>query len=169
MSGSVAKLKYWIGGTKDAAIPGVISRDHTQVVTPLTIPIEPGGNGFGNASVIAASVVIEGPIHGVGPFVIAGSIHGDVRVKGDVLILPSAWIEGSVTGLEVEIHGRVKGRIDAELIVLRCKGHVVGDVTCGELRVDGGGRLDGRCSMEATNEVHLAAVPRPPPFGVLSA
>jgi cytoskeletal protein CcmA (bactofilin family) len=118
---------------------------------------------------VAAGLVLEGPVSGVGPLVIAGAVHGDIRVKGNVLLLPRAWVEGSISAHNVEVHGRVEGRVNASTLLLKCGGHVVGEVSCGQLLVDAGGRLDGGCAMEPADPLSRAAVPQPPPFGVLSA
>jgi cytoskeletal protein CcmA (bactofilin family) len=68
---------------------------------------------------------------------------------GEALVLPVSQLGTAlaVTGVldtdgELQIHGSVVGRINAERLVLCRHGHVEGDIVAKEVRI--GGRLNGR-------------------------
>lgn len=67
---------------------------------------------------------------------IAGTVNGDVFVKGKLTILKEAVIRGDITAVEVVVYGSIDG-----------------DVKCsGKMTVQSGARIKGNIS---TNEIHI--------------
>ena len=54
-------------------------------------------------SLIAASLTIEGKIHGTGHVRIAGSFKGEIHVQGDLTIEPGGHITGELRGDTIRV------------------------------------------------------------------
>jgi cytoskeletal protein CcmA (bactofilin family) len=94
-------------------------------------------------------LVIKGTIR------VDGSVFGNVNV--DWLILgEKAFLKGNVSACGVVVAGKMEGNIDAkEIVGIKNKGNVKGNIRTAKLTVDEGGILDGRVmmSMESHSEI----------------
>ena len=96
-----------------------------------------------------------------GDLVIKGTIRVDGSVFGNVdvdwLILgEKAFIQGNVSACGVVVGGKMEGNIDAkEVVGIKRKGNVRGNIRTAKLTVDEGGIVDGRIimSMEGHPEI----------------
>ena len=96
-----------------------------------------------------------------GDLVIKGTIRVDGSVIGNVdvdwLILgENAFLQGNVNASGVVVGGKMEGNIDAkEIVGIKSKGNVKGNIRTTKLTVDEGGILDGRIimSMEDPPEI----------------
>lgn len=96
-------------------------------------------------SLIAPDITIEGKIEGAGHVRIAGNFKGDINVRGDLTIEPSAKVTGSVRAEKVTIAGELIGNIEAaQHVELLQTGAVTGDVKAGSLSVAAGSRMRGQ-------------------------
>jgi cytoskeletal protein CcmA (bactofilin family) len=98
-------------------------------------------------SILAAGLMIEGKIEGVGHVRVAGRFKGDVNVDGDLTIDAGAKITGSVRASTVTIGGELEGNIEAATRVeLLATGVLTGDLKAGSLTVASGSRMRGNVS-----------------------
>ena len=96
-------------------------------------------------SLIAPDITIEGKIEGAGHVRIAGNFKGDVNVRGDLTIEPSAKVTGSVRAEKVTIAGELIGNIEsAAHVELLQTGALTGDLKAGSLSVAAGSRMRGQ-------------------------
>lgn len=96
-------------------------------------------------SLIAPDITIEGKIEGAGHVRIAGNFKGDVNVRGDLTIEPSAKVTGSVRAEKVTIAGELIGNIESAVHVeLLQTGALTGDLKAGSLSVAAGSRMRGQ-------------------------
>jgi cytoskeletal protein CcmA (bactofilin family) len=96
-------------------------------------------------SLIAPDITIEGKIEGAGHVRIAGNFKGDVNVRGDLTIEPSARVTGSVRAEKVTIAGELIGNIEsAAHVELLQTGALTGDLKAGSLSVAAGSRMRGQ-------------------------
>jgi cytoskeletal protein CcmA (bactofilin family) len=96
-------------------------------------------------SLIAPDITIEGKIEGAGHVRIAGNFKGDVNVRGDLTIEPSARVTGSVRAEKVTIAGELVGNIESAVHVeLLQTGALTGDLKAGSLSVAAGSRMRGQ-------------------------
>lgn len=107
---------------------------------PATAPAKPKSE-----SLIAPDITIEGKIEGAGHVRIAGNFKGDVNVRGDLTIEPSAKVTGSVRAEKVTIAGELIGNIESAVHVeLLQTGALTGDLKAGSLSVAAGSRMRGQ-------------------------
>jgi cytoskeletal protein CcmA (bactofilin family) len=108
--------------------------------TPAPAPGKPKAE-----SLIAPDITIEGKIEGAGHVRIAGNFKGDVNVRGDLTIEPSARVTGSVRAEKVTIAGELIGNIESAVHVeLLQTGALTGDLKAGSLSVAAGSRMRGQ-------------------------
>jgi cytoskeletal protein CcmA (bactofilin family) len=110
-------------------------------------------------SLIGANSNFKGDIDTKGTLRIDGSMEGNVNA--DWLILgEKALMKGDVLARGIVVGGRIEGNLKAkEIIEIKAKGQVYGDVSTNKLTVVEGGLFDGRSSMakEETKIVEFQA------------
>lgn len=99
----------------------------------------------------------KGDIQSKGTLRIDGSVEGNVDT--DWLILgEKALLKGDVSAMGIIVGGKIEGALTAkEILEIKPKGQVIGDITTPKLMVSEGGILEGRSSMnkEGSNVVEL--------------
>ncbi|MCL5423148.1 MAG: polymer-forming cytoskeletal protein [Nitrospirae bacterium] len=99
----------------------------------------------------------KGDIKSKGTLRIDGSVEGNVDT--DWLILgEKALLKGDVSARGIIVGGKIEGALTAkEILEIKPKGQVIGDITTPKLMVSEGGILEGRSSMnkEGSNVVEL--------------
>ena len=116
-------------------------------------------NDFSINTIIGPNTNLTGNIEAGGFTRIDGSIHGDVRVKGKVVIGERARIRGNVTGTNITIGGVVYGNIiaDGHLIILSTA-IVIGDVIVRRIQADDGCFINGRVAVCNNDEYWFKTV-----------
>jgi cytoskeletal protein CcmA (bactofilin family) len=108
-------------------------------------------------SLIGVNSHFKGDVMSKGTLRIDGTVEGNV--EADWLILgEKAGLKGDVAARGIIVGGRIEGNVTArEILEIRPKGQVIGDVTAVKLVVSEGGMLVGRTSMnrEGSNVVEL--------------
>ncbi len=77
-------------------------------------------------SVVTADTVLEGNYQGKTDLCIAGTINGDVDVKGAVFLEETGKVKGSVNGDSVIVSGEIEGNLTANKEVELRKGAQIG-------------------------------------------
>lgn len=109
----------------------------------------------GSTTIIGAGTTINGNIESTGDIRIDGTLIGNLTSKAKVLVGAEGVIEGSIKGKNGDILGKVTGQIDIrEVLQLRGKCIIDGDIFAGKLEVEPTATFNGRCHMGA-NVVEL--------------
>ena len=115
------------------------------------VPVAPGPEGPGHASVIASGTVITGNLDCEKDILVDGRVHGSVRALRLTVGLDGV-IEGDVSADEVTVRGSVKGPIHARHIHLEAGAEVEGDLTTTTIAIDTGARLSGAVWQQQEHE-----------------
>jgi cytoskeletal protein CcmA (bactofilin family) len=114
----------------------------------------PAGNG---TTIIGAGTIINGDISSNGDIRIDGTLIGNLSSKAKVLIGQEGIVEGDIIGQQADIMGKVTGMLRInELLQLRGKCNVNGELYAGKLEVEPTATFNGSCHMGA-NVVELTA------------
>jgi len=109
----------------------------------------------GDGSIIGAGTIITGDIHSTGDIRIDGTLKGNVSAVARVFVGPEGLVEGNVTGRQADVLGQVAGTIRvSDLLNLRGKAIVDGNIYAGNLQVEPSVTFNGECHMGA-NVVEL--------------
>src|SRR5580704_9375614 len=131
-------------------VPKPVATSPSPAPVPAQAPVEarrapaPAMPGQASSvSVISKALKITGQLESTEDI----QIEGDVRAAS-VKVGTNARIKGTVYGDEVELSGKVDGKIEARKVVLTSTAHMSGDVIHQDLRIDSGAHVDGHCRPE---------------------
>lgn len=109
----------------------------------------------GNTTIIGAGTTIIGDIESTGDIRIDGTLIGNINAKAKVLIGPDGVIEGAIIGKQADVLGKITGQVNIqEVLQLRGKCTVDGDIYAGKLEIETTATFNGSCHMD-TNIVAL--------------
>jgi cytoskeletal protein CcmA (bactofilin family) len=98
-------------------------------------------------SLIGANSNFKGDINTKGTLRIDGSMEGNVNADW-VILGEKACLKGDVTARGIIVGGRVDGNLRSkEIVEIKSKGQVSGDISTNKLTIIEGGMFDGRSSM----------------------
>jgi cytoskeletal protein CcmA (bactofilin family) len=106
---------------------------------------------IGSTTIIGAGTIIKGDIESTGDIRIDGSLIGNLKTRAKVLIGQEGIVDGDITGANADIMGKVTGFVKiSELLQLRGKSIVTGEIQTGKLEVEPTASFNGSCQMGAS-------------------
>ncbi len=101
-------------------------------------------------TIIGAGTTIAGDMESNGDIRIDGVLKGNLIAKAKILIGPDGMVEGDIEGQQADVLGKVVGKIKVrELLHLRGKATVHGDIYAGKLQIEPTVTFNGQCHMGA--------------------
>ncbi len=98
---------------------------------------------------IAKGTVITGDIISEGDFRIEGTIQGNIKTPGKVVIGKTGVINGTLKSANADIEGKFTGKLLlTDTLSLKSSAHVEGEVMVGKLAVEPGANFNATCSMK---------------------
>lgn len=98
-------------------------------------------------SFIGANSNFKGDIDTKGTLRVDGTMDGNVNADW-VILGEKASLKGDITARGIIVGGRVEGNLRAkEIVEIKSKGQVFGDIYASKLTIVEGGMFDGRSSM----------------------
>jgi cytoskeletal protein CcmA (bactofilin family) len=111
-------------------------------------------------SIVSLGMIISGNIDTHGDVRIDGTLKGNLFSRAKIFIGPEAVIEGDIIAKQADIMGKVEGKIQVDdLLYLRGKAEVNGDIHTMKLVVEPSASFNGQCKMGA-NVVELSDIAR---------
>ena len=115
--------------------------------------------GIGNKNASAESSAINliglgtqiiGDIISAGDVRIDGTLNGNLKINGRLVIGPKGKIEGNVNCQNADISGEIKGTVEVvEMLALKATAKILGDMVIGKLSIEPGAVFTGSCNMGA--------------------
>lgn len=100
-------------------------------------------------NIIAQGTKIVGDIASQGPFRIDGTIEGNVKTSGKVVVGKSGFIKGTLQGENADFEGKFSGKlILSGTLSLKSTAHIEGEVHITKLAVEPGATFNATCSMK---------------------
>lgn len=100
-------------------------------------------------NIIAHGTKIVGDIMSQGPFRIDGTIEGNIKTSGKVVVGKSGIIKGTLQGENVDFEGKFSGKlILTGTLSLKSTAHIEGEVQVNKLAVEPGATFNATCSMK---------------------
>ncbi|MBC5838472.1 bactofilin family protein [Flavobacterium muglaense] len=104
---------------------------------------------LGKTNRIVEGTVITGNIVSTADFRFDGELIGDFQSTGKLVIGPSGSIVGDVICNNADIEGKFSGTIQVtELLNIKAKASIQGQVTVGKLSVEPGADFSATCTMK---------------------
>ena len=97
---------------------------------------------------IAKGTTIKGEISAVGDFRLDGTLEGNIKLNGKLVVGESGLVKGNVVCQNANIIGHVVGNISVkELLSLNSTANVKGDILINRLSIEPGATFSGTCRM----------------------
>jgi cytoskeletal protein CcmA (bactofilin family) len=108
---------------------------------------------LGKTNRIVEGTSIKGDIVSPADFRLDGHLIGNFESKGKLVIGPAGSLTGDVQCKNCDIEGKYKGKIQvAELLNVKLKSSVQGEVVCGKLSVEPGADFSASCIMKPNSK-----------------
>ena len=103
-------------------------------------------------NLIGAGTNIKGHIESSGDIRIDGTLNGNIRTKGKVVIGNTGIAKGEVHCKNSDVEGKVEGKILVqELLSLKSTSTILGDISAKRLAIEPGARFTGNCQMNPSD------------------
>lgn len=112
---------------------------------------------------IAKGSTVTGDIISDGDFRIEGTIQGNVKTPGKVVLGRTGIIKGTLTSANADIEGKFSGKlILTDTLSLKSTAYVEGEVEVAKLAVEPGATFNATCVMKGTVKEMGNGAQRPP-------
>jgi cytoskeletal protein CcmA (bactofilin family) len=99
-------------------------------------------------NLIGVGTDIKGDIESSGDIRFDGTIKGNIKTKGKVVIGSTGVIKGEISCKNSDVEGKVEGKIEVqELLSLKSTSVLLGDIMARRLAIEPGAKFTGHCSM----------------------
>jgi cytoskeletal protein CcmA (bactofilin family) len=100
---------------------------------------------------LAKGTTITGDIISDGDFRIEGTVQGNVKTSGKVVIGRTGIINGTLKSTNADIEGKFSGKLMlSDTLSLRASAFLEGEVSVGKLAVEPGATFNATCVMKGT-------------------
>ena len=114
-------------------------------------------------NLIGNGTIIDGNITSNGDIRIDGNLNGNLSTKGRVIVGDTGKVKGEVHCKNFEIEGSLDGKIFVtELLSLRARSKVLGDISTSKLAIEPGAVFTGKCDMSGSIQNSNATRPTEP-------
>jgi len=104
---------------------------------------------LGKTNRIVEGTTITGDIISPADFRLDGHLIGNFQSKGKIVIGPAGSVKGDIICKNADIEGRFEGKIQVqEILNVKSKSHIIGEVVCGKLSVEPGAEFSASCVMK---------------------
>ena len=111
-----------------------------------------------SATLISVGTELKGDVKSENDLRIDGVIYGNVTSSSKIVVGPTGYVEGNINSRQADVTGRVAGDISVqELLQLRAKCSVQGNLSAATLQIDPSAVFNGKCQMTGTVEHTTAA------------
>ena len=104
---------------------------------------------LGKTNRIVEGTVINGDIISSADFRLDGHLVGNFQSKGKIVVGPEGSVKGDIVCKNADIEGKFEGKIQiTEILNVKSKAAIYGEVICGKLSVDPGADFSATCVMK---------------------
>jgi len=110
-------------------------------------------NGGTNVVTLGPRDSLHGRLDIHGDLKIGGTVEGELKASGDVVVESTATVQASIEGANVNVRGQVNGNVTArKRLTLGGSGKLNGEVKVSRLTVEDGATLNGNVTMTPENK-----------------
>lgn len=100
-------------------------------------------------NLIGTGTVIKGEVNSTGDIRIDGTLTGQVKCKGKIVVGATGVLEGDVFCQNADFSGNINGKVEvAELLTLKSNSRFFGDIITNKLAIEPGASFTGTCTMD---------------------
>jgi cytoskeletal protein CcmA (bactofilin family) len=106
-------------------------------------------------NIIGIGTQISGDVNSNSDIRVDGSLTGKLITKGKVVIGESGKVNGEINCKNSDVEGSIEGKIKVtELLSLKAKARIKGDIIAGKLAIEPGCQFSGNCDMNSGGQTH---------------
>jgi cytoskeletal protein CcmA (bactofilin family) len=107
---------------------------------------------------ISSGTVIEGNIISHEDLRMDGTVKGDIRTTGCLILGKDSNVEGNILAAEAEVAGLITGTVESKgSLTIRATCKIFGDIVTRSLNVESGSSFNGRCKVGGEADERPAA------------
>lgn len=107
--------------------------------------------GLSSQNIISQGTKIVGDFNSEGDFRIDGTVEGNIKTSGKVVVGKSGLIKGTLQGTDAYFEGKFSGKLALSgTLTLKSSAHIEGEVVSGKLAVEPGATFNVTCIMKGT-------------------
>lgn len=111
---------------------------------------------LGKTNRIVEGTTIKGDIISQADFRLDGELIGNFQSKGKIVIGPAGSVTGDIICKNADIEGKFNGKIQvAEILNVKHKASIYGEVTVGRLSVEPGADFSASCKMKTNSKISI--------------
>lgn len=111
---------------------------------------------LGKTNRIVEGTIIKGDIISKADFRLDGELIGNFQSMGKLVIGPTGSVTGDISCKNADIEGKFNGTIVVtELLNIKSKASIQGDVTVGKLAVEPGADFSASCTMKESQNIPI--------------
>ena len=119
---------------------------------------------------ISAGTVIEGNIISHEDLRMDGTVKGDIRTTGSLILGKDSNVEGNILAAEAEVAGLITGTVESKgSLTIRATCKIFGDIVTRSLNVESGSSFNGRCKVGGEADERPVARPAAAPAAPAAA
>lgn len=100
------------------------------------------------STIIGADVVLNGNVEAKEAIRIEGTLNGDVKSEGTLVISSTGKVKGNVSGSNIMVAGVIEGDMDSSgRIEVAATGKIMGNIRTKSLIIDENAVFQGQCTM----------------------
>jgi cytoskeletal protein CcmA (bactofilin family) len=100
-------------------------------------------------NIVSKGTKIVGDLTSEGDLRIDGTIEGNLRTPGKVVVGKTGYIKGTLSGADAHFEGKFSGKLSLSgTLTLKSTAHIEGEVVLGKLEVDPGATFNVTCVMK---------------------
>ena len=107
--------------------------------------------GTTSQNIISQGTKIVGDFNSQGDFRIDGTVEGNIKTTGKVVVGKEGFIKGTLQGTDAYFEGKFSGKLALSgTLTLKAAAHIEGEVVVGKLAVEPGATFNVTCAMKGT-------------------
>lgn len=105
--------------------------------------------GSSSQNIIAKGTKIIGDLSSEGDLRIDGTVEGNIKTPGKVVVGKTGVIKGTLNGTDAYFEGKFSGKLSLSgTLTLKSSAHIEGEVVLGKLEVEPGATFNVTCVMK---------------------
>ncbi|WP_166960061.1 bactofilin family protein [Yeosuana marina] len=102
-------------------------------------------------NIISQGTKMVGDFNSEGDFRIDGTVEGNIKTTGKVVVGKSGFVKGSLEGTDAHFEGKFSGKLTLSgTLTLKSTAFIEGEVVVGKLSVEPGATFNVTCVMKGT-------------------
>ncbi len=113
-------------------------------------------------NLIGSGTEINGDIITNGDIRIDGTVSGNIKSKGKIVLGESGKVKGEINCKNADISGKIDGKIViSDLLALKPSSFIEGDIVANKLAIEPGAKFTGNCTMNGGDQKPSPEIKKP--------